>query len=133
MNLVDVDGRAVVRFLPVDLLAVFAFVLLGMLQHGSLTAQRYAGVLVPFLVGWLVVAPLAAAYGERAFESTRGALVVGLASWLGADFLAQVLRATEYFPGSADPQFFVVAFVFGGALLSVARFGTLVVVDLTEQ
>ncbi|MFC3476506.1 DUF3054 domain-containing protein [Halobacterium litoreum] len=131
MDLFDVDGRAVVRFLPGDLLAVFALVLIGTINHGSLTAERYAGVLIPFLVGWLVVAPLAGGYGRRAMESTRGALVVGLASWLGADFVGQILRGTETFPGNADPVFFLVALVFGGIFLAVARFGTLVVVDLT--
>jgi hypothetical protein len=130
MRLYDADPRAVVRFLPGDLLVVFAFVLVGTLEHGSLTAERYAGVLVPFLVGWIVVAPLAGGYDEKVLESTRAAMAYGVASWLGADFLAQVLRATEYFPGNADPVFFLVALAFGTLFLVLARFGTLVVVDL---
>ncbi|WP_232702036.1 DUF3054 domain-containing protein [Halobacterium wangiae] len=131
MNIVDVDARAFVRFLPGDLLAVFALVLVGTMQHGSLTAERYAGVLVPFLVGWLVVAPLVGAYASEVLESTRSALVLGVASWLGTDFVGQVLRGTDYFPGEADPVFFLVALLFGGLFVAVTRFATLVVVDLT--
>ncbi len=62
MDLYDADPRAVIRFLPGDLLAIFAFVLVGTLSHGSLTAERYAGVLVPVVVGWVVVAPFAGGY-----------------------------------------------------------------------
>ncbi|MUV60525.1 DUF3054 domain-containing protein [Halobacterium sp. CBA1126] len=129
MDLYDADPRAVVRFLPGDLLAIFAFVLAGTLSHGTLTAERYAGVLLPFLVGWVVVAPFAGGYDSSVLESTRAAIAYGAVSWLGADFLAQLLRGTPFFPGSADPQFFVVALVFGTVALVAARFATLVVVD----
>jgi hypothetical protein len=133
MSLIDVDGRAFVRFLPGDLLAVFTFVLFGTLEHGSLTAERYAGVLIPFLVGWLVIAPVAGGYDSQVVDSARSALLLGVVSWLGADFVGQVLRATEYFPGDADPQFFLVVLLFGGLAVAVFRFGTLVVVDLTAS
>lgn len=132
MELYDADPRAVVRFLPGDLLAIFVFVLAGTLSHGSLTAERYAGVLVPFVVGWIVVAPFAGGYDSRVLESTRAALVYAVASWLGADFLAQLMRGTPFFPGNADPQFFLVALAFGAVALVVARFATLVVVDFRE-
>lgn len=133
MNLVDADGRAFVRFLPGDLLAILAFVLVGELQHGGLGAQRYAGALLPFLIGWLVVAPLFGAYSSDTLESTRSALLLAVTTWLGADLLGQLLRGTATFPGNANPQFFVVALAFGGLFLVAARFGTLVVVDLTAS
>lgn len=133
MDFLDIDGRAVNRYLPGDLLAIFLFVLLGELQHGGLTADRYAGALLPFLVGWLAVAPVVGAYGERVADSTRSAIVFAVAGWLGADFVGQVLRGTELFPGNADPQFFLVALLFGGLLLAALRFVTLVVVDLSES
>lgn len=133
MSLLDVDGRAVVRYLPGDLLAIFLFVFLGELQHGGLTAERYAGVLIPFFVGWLVVAPVVGAYAERTVDSARSAIVFALAAWLGADFLGQLLRGTEFFPGNADPQFFLVALLFCGVLLAAFRFATLVVVDIHDN
>lgn len=129
MEIYEADPRAVVRFLPGDLAAIFLFVLAGTMSHGSLTANRYAGVLLPFLVAWVVVAPLAGGYETNVLESTRAAIGYALASWLGADFLGQVLRGTAFFPGNADPSFFLVALVAGSALLVLARFATLVVVD----
>jgi hypothetical protein len=131
MNLIDANGRAFVRFLPGDLLAILAFVLVGELQHGGLGAQRYAGALLPFLVGWLVVAPILGAYSSNALESSRSALLLAVTTWLGADLVGQLLRGTATFPGNASPQFFVVAFVFGSLFLAAARFGTLVITDLT--
>lgn len=133
MSLLDIDGRAVARYLPVDLLAIFVFVFLGELQHTTLSAQRYAGVLLPFLIGWLVVAPIVGAYGKPTVDSTRGAVGFAVAGWLGADFLGQMIRETSLFPGNASPQFFLVAFVFGGLLVVAMRFVTLVVVDFNRN
>jgi len=131
MKLTDVDERAVTRFLPGDVLAVLALVLVGTVEHGSLSPQRYAGVLLPFLVGWLAAAPLVGAYSSRAAESSRAAFVLAAGSWLAGDLVGQLLRNTSLFPGNADPAFFLVMFVVGTALLSVARFASLVVADLT--
>lgn len=133
MNPVDADARAFVRFLPGDLLAILAFVLVGELQHGGLTAERYAGSLLPFLLGWLVAAPFFGAYSSDSLESTRSALLLAVITWLGADLAGQLLRGTTTFPGDANPQFFVVALLFGGLFLTAARFGTLVVLDLTSN
>jgi hypothetical protein len=131
MELTDVDERALTRFLPGDVLAVLALVLVGTVEHGSLSPQRYAGVLLPFLVGWLAAAPLVGAYSSRAAESSRAALVLAAGSWLAGDLVGQLLRNTSLFPGNADPAFFLVMFVVGTALLSVVRFASLVVADLT--
>lgn len=130
MKLTDVDGRAVTRFLPGDVLAILALVLVGTVEHGSLSPQRYAGVLLPFLVGWLAAAPFVGAYSSRAVESSRAALLLAAGTWLLGDLVGQLLRNTSLFPGSADPVFFLVMFVFGTLLLSVARVASLVVADL---
>lgn len=130
MNVTDVDERAVTLFLPGDVLAILALVLVGTLEHNTLSLQRYAGVLLPFLIGWLTAAPLVGAYGTRAANSTRGALVLAAGTWLLADLLGQLLRHTSLFPGNADPAFFLVMFLIGAALLSAGRFVSLVVADL---
>lgn len=148
MHLLDVDARAIVRFLPGDLLAIFAFVFVGELQHSTLTLSqyngdwlpflvewldRYAAALLPFLIGWLVVAPLFGGYDSEVLASTRMALLMGATSWLGADLVGQLLRETKHFPGRTNPEFFFVALLFGGLFVLAARFGTLVVVDLTAE
>jgi len=133
MKLTDVDGRAVARFLPGDVLAILALVLVGTIEHGTLTAQRYAGVLLPFLVGWLAAAPLVGAYSSRAADSTRSAFVLAAGTWLVGDLVGQLLRNTSLFPGNADPAFFVVMFLVGAALLSAGRFASLVVADFAAN
>jgi hypothetical protein len=133
MKLTDVDGRAITRFLPGDMLAILGLVLIGTLEHDTLTLQRYAGVLLPFLVGWLAAAPLVGAYSTRAADSTRSALVLAAGTWLVGDLVGQLLRNTSLFPGNADPAFFVVLFLVGAALLSVGRFASLVVADFTAN
>lgn len=133
MNFLDIDGSAVVRYLPGDLFAIFLFVLLGELQHTTLSLERYAGVLIPFLIGWLVIAPVIGAYSESAADSTRSAIGLAIVSWLGADFIGQIIRDMAFFPGSANPQFFLVAFVFAGLLLIVMRFVTLVIVTFNRS
>lgn len=129
MELTDVDERAVSRFLPGDVLAILALVLVGTIEHGSL--QRYAGVLLPFLVGWLAAAPLVGAYSSRAVESPRAAILLASGTWLVGDLIGQLLRNTSLFPGNADPAFFLVMFLAGTALLGALRFVSLVVADLT--
>jgi hypothetical protein len=133
MKLTDVDGRAITRFLPGDMLAILGLVLIGTLEHDTLTLQRYAGVLLPFLVGWLAAAPLVGAYSTRAADSTRSALVLAAGTWLLGDLVGQLLRHTSLFPGNADPAFFVVLFLVGAALLSAGRFASLVVADFTAN
>lgn len=115
-----VDRGTVLSLLPGDVAAILLFVVVGELRHGVdpvTMPGRFAGTAIPFLVGWLVVAPLAGAYAAR-LRSGLGRLVATTASaWVAAAAVAQVLRATEPFPGDADPVFFLVTVGFGGLLL----------------
>lgn len=123
-RLLDVDGGTVRRFLAGDLLAIAVFVGLGELSHGidPLARPVYAlETLVPFLVGWLVAAPLARAYAADAGRGAVPAVVLGVAGWVLADAVGQVVRETEALHGGADPAFFAVAAVVGGGLIAVWR------------
>lgn len=115
-----VDRGTARSFLPGDVAAILLFVVLGELRHGvdpvSMPA-RFAGTAVPFLLGWLLVAPLAGAYAARLRSSAGRLAAVTAGAWVGAAALAQVVRATDPFPGNADPVFFLVAVGFGGLLL----------------
>lgn len=115
-----VDRGTVRTFLAGDLVAILAFVLLGELRHGvdPMTAPgRVAGVAVPFLLAWLVVGALAGAYAPGLRDDARRLVLVALGAWIGAAAVAQVLRGTAAFPGDADPVFFLVTVLVGGALL----------------
>lgn len=115
-----VDRGTVLAFLTGDVAAILVFVALGELRHGVnpvTMSGRFAGAAVPFLLGWAFVAPLAGAYSHRIRSGTGRLVAVTLAAWVGAAAVAQVVRATEPFPGDADPVFFLVTVGFGGLSL----------------
>lgn len=106
-----------------DVLAIFAFIAAGMLQHGgdptNVLALLDAGL--PFLIGWLPAAAFTGAYAPAVLRNTREtAFRTGLA-WLIADLIGQGLRATSLFGGGFDVAFLVVSLVVGGLLLVVWR------------
>lgn len=104
----------------VDVLLVLTFVVLGELSHYGVTATAFVrapGTAAPFLLGWVVLAPLAGVYGRTVRQSTRTAALRTAAAWVGTVVVAQSLRATAAFPGDFAPTFAVVSLVVGLALL----------------
>lgn len=98
-----------------DVAAIGAFVFLGEIRHYpfAVAVSRTPGTLVPFLVGWVVSAPLTGVYDGRIRRTRRVlALRTGIA-WVGATVLAMTLRATPVFHGNADLTFALVAGVVG--------------------
>jgi hypothetical protein len=119
-----VDRGALGRYLLADVLAVLVFVAAGELQHGFPPHQfpvRFAGTAIPFLAGYLVVAPLVGAYAPRTRHSLRSAAGLALVAWLLADLVGQLVRSTAAFPGNADPVFYAVAAAFGALALLGGR------------
>lgn len=119
------DRGTVRRLAPVDVVAVLAFVVAGEFSHGVnvLSYPVYvAGTAIPFLVGWALVGSLAGAYRRDVLASPRNLVLRTVGGWLGADVVAQALRATATFHGDANPVFFAVAGGVGATLLLVGRF-----------
>ncbi|MFB6082798.1 MAG: DUF3054 domain-containing protein [Halorientalis sp.] len=106
-----------------DLLAIAVFVVMGEISHGYglANAARIAGTYAQFLLGWLVVATPAGVYATDYRRELTRSMPLLLGAWLGADAVAQALRATPIFPGDAALTFAVVAFLVGGVLLVVWR------------
>lgn len=106
-----------------DVVIVALFVLAGEFRHYptvEMAVARWPGTLWPFLVGWGVVGTLVGAFTEDAFASPREAAVLTAVGWVGADVLAQAIRAFQ--PArNADVAFFLVAAVFGVVLLGAWR------------
>jgi len=121
VRVVRVDTATLWRYLPGDLLAIVAFVLVGQFRHGTLIPGRFVGVLAPFLAGWVLVAPIAGVYRPGCRESVPAAAGWAVLAWLPAAVLAQALRATPAFPGDAAPSFFAATLVAGGGALAVWR------------
>ena len=75
-------------------------------------AQQTATI-APFILGWVVAAPLLGAYSPGAAESSKAAVPLALRSWLLADVVALGLRATPLFHGGVELSFVAVTFVAG--------------------
>ncbi|MFC7177540.1 DUF3054 domain-containing protein [Halosegnis marinus] len=102
-----------------DALCIALFSAAGALQHPG-NAPLYARVpeiAAPFVLGWLLVGALVGTFDGSWFGSARTAAGRAAVAWLGADIVGQALRATAFVPGGADPAFFVVSLLVGGALL----------------
>lgn len=104
----------------VDVLLVLAFVVLGEFSHYGVTPTAFVrapGTAAPFLLGWVVLAPLAGLYAPAARHSVRAAAVRTAAAWVGTVAVGQALRATAAFPGEFAVAFAVVSLLVGLALL----------------
>ena len=110
-----------------DVLAIVAFAALGIVNHSGTefllsNPTRLALVAAPFLLGWLVFAPLVGAYSPGAGESAKAAVPLAVRSWLPAAVVGLALRATPFFPGGFAVTFAVVTIVVGAVFVTVPRF-----------
>lgn len=94
-----------------DVVVLGAFLSVGLLSH-SIEPWRFPAytltALLPFLLAWLVVAPLAGLYGEHCRRRYRHAAVWTTAGWIAASLLGGAIRATSTFPGGAPIDFLLV-------------------------
>lgn len=116
-----------------DLFAIGTFVVVGEITHSVdpvANPGRVVGTLLPFLIGWVLVAIPAGVYGAEARSTVRKMALTATGGWAVAVAIAQALRSTEFFPGNAALAFALVAFGIGGLLLVGYR---VVVVLLTTR
>ena len=103
-----------------DAVVLGAFVTFGLYSHNILLWEHpgYAArTFLPFLLGWLVVAPLAGAYASRVLTGWRAALGWTALAWGGATLVGGAIRASPFFHGGAPPDFLLVNFAIGLAFL----------------
>lgn len=103
-----------------DVALIALFVVIGDLSHGidPLAAPLgTAGTLMPFLIGWVVVALAYGAYSPRAFRTPKTAASVAGVTWVSAALVGQLLRSTALFPGGFAIAFVIVSIVAGLFLL----------------
>ncbi|WP_226483307.1 DUF3054 domain-containing protein [Natrinema amylolyticum] len=106
----------VITLAAVDVLIVVAFIAFGLLKHAIEPWAFPAYTLrtaIPFVIGWVAVAPLFGAYRRRVFESFRRTLAIVAVAWVVASLLGGAIRSTALFPGSAPPEFLLVTAVLG--------------------
>lgn len=103
-----------------DLAAIATFVVAGEISHGVSPIGQFPTVLdtfAPFLLGWLVVAPLAGVYARGIATRPRTALPLVAWTWVAAALAGQGLRATSLFHGGAALPFVIVSIGVGMSLL----------------
>lgn len=120
-----IDGRAAPLAVG-DLLVIVAVFGAGTVHHnGASFVAANPGYLLatvaPFVVGWVVAAPLLGAYAPGAAESSKAAVPLALRSWVLADAIALGIRATPFVSGGVQLTFVVVSLVTGALGLAVWR------------
>lgn len=70
--------------------------------------------ILPFVIGWLLAAPLAGAYSREARSGPVVAAVYGFGTWVPASLIGLLLRDTPYLVGSAPLSFALVIVGLGG-------------------
>jgi hypothetical protein len=121
------DGRAAPMAVG-DLLVVALLFSGGTVHHNgfSFVASNpgyLAATIAPFLLGWVIAAPLLGAYAPGAAESAKAAVPLALRSWLLADAIALGIRATPFVHGGVQLSFVAISLVVG--LVGLALWRTL--------
>jgi hypothetical protein len=126
--MIDAPRRPIRRVLPTllgDVFLILAVLSVGIVRHrgvaGLFDVAGVAETVTPFLLGWLIVAPVLGAYNESVLADRRLAVVRGLVAWIGAAVLGSAIRATPAFTGGATPVFVAVVAGTGGLAIAVWR------------
>lgn len=122
--------RAALPLAVGDLLVIVAFIYVGTIQHGTVPfpptgasdALALLTVAAPFLVGWVVAAPLIGAYSAGAAESAKASVPLAIRSWIPAAAVGLIIRATPVVEGGVAITFAIVMFVVGSVSLGVWRY-----------
>jgi hypothetical protein len=108
-----------------DVLAIVAFLSYGLTTHGinPLVFPRHTVLTaLPFVLSWVLLAPIGGLYRPRTRRSARSALGRTAVVWVGVSLLGGAVRSTPLFPGDAPPTFLLVVAGFGAAVLLPWRF-----------
>jgi hypothetical protein len=103
-----------------DLLGLLVLIVWGLYSHQTLAwkvPRHTLETLAPFVIAWLVLAPLVGLYHRqtlREYRQTLGVLVVG---WSIIAIVAALIRASPFFDGGASPIFVLVNAAFGLLIL----------------
>lgn len=104
-----------------DMAMIAVFVGIGELRHGGGVAAGLE-TFGQFAIGWGLVALAAGVYGPTALETWRRAVVQGVAAWIVAALVGQLLRVLVTPGGSMQPAFVLVSVASGGLLLGAWRY-----------
>lgn len=109
-----------------DVIGLLVFVVWGLYAHhipAWEVPEHTLLTLAPFLIAWLVLAPLFGLYHRRTLRSYRLTLAVLVVGWVAIAVVGGLIRATPFFHGGTGPTFVLVNVAFGLVILLPWRFG----------
>jgi hypothetical protein len=105
-----------------DLVVLCLFLLAGTLHHGHTLAGLqadptiYALAAGPFVLGWLICAPLVGAYSPGGGSAPNSSIPLAIRSWVPAALIGLLVRFVALPDRGVDPVFAAVM-LFGGAVV----------------
>lgn len=110
-----------------DIVFLLAFLTIGALQHNPAeylleNPLVWGGIVTPFLLGWVLAAPIIGAYSPGAGESAKASIPLAIRSWILAAVIGMALRYSPLFSGGFAITFAVVMLVGGTVFLGGWRF-----------
>lgn len=110
-----------------DLVALLAFLFAGTVRHYDLAyIQSDPGVYLlaagPFVLGWLLCAPLVGAYSPGGGSAPNSSIPLAIRSWVPAVVVGMGVRVVAIPDRGFEPVFAAVILVGGAVVLAVWRF-----------
>ncbi len=110
-----------------DITALLAFLLVGTLEHWPLDALLadpliYVYAAGPFVLGWIIAAPLVGAYSPGGGSAPNSSIPLALRSWILAVLIGLGVRIVALPARGADLTFATVILLGGAIVLSVWRY-----------
>jgi hypothetical protein len=109
-----------------DAIALLAFLLAGTLRHWPLAEVRadpmiYVYAAAPFVLGWVLCAPLVGAYSPGGGSAPNSSVPLAIRSWIPATVVGLLVRVVAAPDRGFEPVFAVVMLVGGALVLSAWR------------
>ena len=104
-----------------DLVGITLILAIGLLSHDVnpvASADHLFLTALPFLIGWILTAPLVGMYAASIRESLRWTVIGTLSAWVAASFVGGAIRSTAYFHGGA-PAIFIAVTIATGLLVLI--------------
>lgn len=110
-----------------DLVVLLAFLFVGTIQHWPLEQVQaepiiYVYAAGPFVLGWLICAPLIGAYSPGGGSAPNSSIPLAIRSWIPAVVVGLAVRVVVVPGRGFDPIFAVIILVGGAVVLSIWRF-----------
>lgn len=110
-----------------DFIILFAFLFLGILSHWPLDIVLASPEIIlnaagPFILGWIIAAPLIGAYSPGAISAPNSSVPLVVRSWVVAAILGFLIREFAIPSRGVTLDFALVMLVGGAVVLGIWRF-----------